>query len=239
MNSKPRIWAIIPASGTGQRMRSDRPKQYLCFGGKTILEHTLDRLLACQQIYGVILVLNKDDRFWHDLNYVSEKPLVVTEGGAERQDSVINGLEKALQLDKDSSLAMVHDAVRPLVSIQDISSLIRAFNQENQGAVLASPLSDTLKRDNNEGCIAETVDREGLWRALTPQLFDSCLLLKALKQAKAGQQQMTDDSAAMEAMGYHPKLVEGSSENIKITRPGDLGLAEKIWLNQTDQQDNK
>lgn len=232
MTSKRRIWAVVPASGTGQRMRSDRPKQYLPFCGKTILEHTLDRIQACEQVDGVILVLNENDQYWDKLNYVSDKPLVIAEGGAERQDSVINGLKKIQQLDKDEPLAMVHDAVRPLVSIQDISSLISAFNQHNQGAILASPLSDTIKRDNNKGSIAETVDRKGLWRALTPQLFEAKLLLKALRKAKANQQQKTDDSAAMEALGYQPLLVEGSSENIKITRPDDLKLAELIWLNQ-------
>lgn len=232
MSSKPRIWAIVPASGIGQRMQSDRPKQYLSFCGKTILEHTLNRLLACDHIHGAVLILNKEDQYWGELNYISRKPLVRTEGGAERQDSVINGLQKILQLDKDSSLAMVHDGVRPLVSQQDLSALINAFNQANQGTVLASPLSDTLKRDNNEGSIAETIDRRGLWRALTPQLFDTNLLLKALLEARANQQQMTDDSAAMEAMGYQPLLVEGSNENIKITHPGDLSLAEQIWLSQ-------
>ncbi len=234
MTSNQRIWAIVPASGIGQRMQSDRPKQYLSFCGKTILEHTLNRLLACEQVHGVILVLNKDDQYWDDLNYVSEKPLVMAEGGAERQDSVISGLQKIQQLDKDSPLALVHDAVRPLVSPQDISSLTNAFNQDNQGAILASPLTDTIKRGNKEGNIAKTIDRNGLWRALTPQLFDSNLLLKALQQARTNQLQMTDDSAAMEAMGYQPLLVEGSSKNIKITHPGDLLLAEQIWLSQQD-----
>lgn len=232
MTSNNRIWAVVPASGIGQRMRSDKPKQYLSFCGKTILEHTLDRLLACDHIHGAVLILSKDDQCWRELNYISRKPLVTTEGGAERQDSVINGLLKIQQLDKDDPLAMVHDAVRPLVSLQDLSALINAFDQGNQGAILASPLTDTIKRDSNEGSIAETIDRKGLWRALTPQLFDSNLLLKALQQARAKQQQMTDDSAAMEALGYRPLLVEGSSENIKITRPDDLKLAELIWLNQ-------
>lgn len=232
MTSNKRIWAVVPASGIGQRMQSDKPKQYLSFCDKTILEHTLDRLLASDHIHGAVLILNKEDQYWGELNYISRKPLVTTEGGAERQDSVINGLQKIQQLDKDGPLAMVHDAVRPLVSPQDISSLTNAFNQGNQGAILASPLTDTIKRDNNEGSIAETIDRKGLWRALTPQLFDSNLLLKALQQARANQQRMTDDSAAIEAMGYQPLLVEGSSENIKITRPDDLKLAELIWLNQ-------
>ncbi len=234
MNNNPQIWAIVPASGVGQRMQSDRPKQYLSFCGKTIIEHTLDRLASCEQIHGIILILNSEDKFWANIDYASDKPLLIADGGEERQDSVINGLVSLHEVEQKISLALVHDAVRPLVSLQDLSSLIKAFNQNNDGAILASPVADTLKRADDYGCIAETIDRSGLWRALTPQLFDSKLLLNALEQARESKQLMTDDASAMEAMGYRPSLVEGSGDNIKITRPGDLALAERIWLSQRD-----
>ena len=185
MTNNPRIWAVIPASGIGQRMQSDRPKQYLSFCNKTVIEHTLDRLLACDQVCGVILVLRADDEYWGKLQYTADKPLFIAHGGVERQDSVINGLNKLHEVDDtETCLAMVHDAVRPLVKPQDLSSLIKAFDQNENGAILAAPIADTLKRADKFGCIAETVDRVGLWRAFTPQLFNSKLLLEALQEAK-------------------------------------------------------
>ncbi len=234
MSNNPRIWAIVPASGVGQRMQGDRPKQYLSFCGKTVIEHTLDRLISCEQIHGIVLVLNREDKYWASIGYVSDKPVLTVDGGDERQDSVINGLITLHQIEQKTSQALVHDAVRPLISLQDLSSLIKAFNHNNDGAILASPLADTLKRADDSGCIAETIDRSGLWRALTPQLFDSKLLLNALLHAQQNNQLMTDDASAMEAMGYRPGLVEGSGDNIKITRPGDLVSAERIWLSQQD-----
>lgn len=238
MVSDKRIWAVIPASGIGQRMKSDRPKQYLSFCNKTVIEHTLDRLLSCDQVHGVILVLRADDQYWANMQYTTNKPFFIAHGGAERQDSVINGLIKLHEVDPQACYAMVHDAARPLVKIEDLSSLINAVRQSKSGAILASPISDTLKRGDKTGCITETVDRTGLWRAFTPQLFESELLLKALQQAKTNNQQMTDDAAAMEAMGYAPQLVECSPDNIKITQPEDLLLAEQIWRQQQSNQFN-
>jgi len=232
MSSDPPVWAVVPASGIGRRMRSDRPKQYLTFCNKTVIEHTLDRLLGCDQVCGVILVLRQDDEYWEKLQYRSEKTLFIAEGGAERQDSVINGLIKLHEIQKDICYAMVHDAVRPLVKSEDLSSLIKAVSQNKTGAILASPIADTIKRADKKGCITETVDRNALWRAFTPQVFESRLLLNALQKARKSNQQMTDDAAAMEAIGYQPQLVECSPDNIKITRTGDLRLAEKIWLSQ-------
>ena len=229
-NNKP-VWAIIPASCIGLRMQSDRPKQYLSFCGKTIIEHTLDRLLACAHIHGAIVVLRDEDRYWYEIDYQPSKPLHIAKGGDERQDSVINGLSLLTDM-FDSAYALIHDAVRPLVSDNDITKLIRSIDSDSSGAILASPVSDTLKRQNGTGCIQETVDRQGLWRALTPQLFDAEVLLQALEQARDKGQIMTDDAAAMEALGYQLLLVEGNSENIKITRPDDLRLAELIWESQ-------
>jgi len=238
MISNQSVWAVIPASGIGQRMHGDRPKQYLPFCGKTIIEHTLDRLLDCPLVHGAILILRENDPYWPELNYVPSKPLHIAVGGLERQDSVINGLTMLTDIMDDVN-ALVHDAVRPLVSQSDLTSLINAIENNESGAILASPLADTLKRQNQGGYSQETVDREGLWRALTPQLFNAELLLQALQKARRSNQVMTDDAAAMEALGYQPLLVEGSSENIKITRQDDLRLARLIWLNQLDKQDNK
>ena len=225
------VWAVIPASGSGQRMQSRRPKQYLSFCGKTILEHTLDRLLECPLINGAVLVLREDDPYWPELNYQPAKPFHVTIGGEHRQDSVMNGLSVLCDLFA-GAYALVHDAVRPLVPRADLIKLIESLKTAQHGALLGSPVADTLKRQNTRGFIEATVGRGGLWRAFTPQLFEAEVLLDALRKAKQSGQNLTDDSAAMEAAGYQPLLVEGSSENIKITLPGDLQLAETIWKKQ-------
>ena len=232
-NSKP-VWAVIPASGVGRRMHSERPKQYLSFGGKTIIEHTLDRLLNCPHIHGAILVLQADDAYWPELNYQAVKPLYLATGGKRRQDSVINGLSVLNDRFKHA-YALVHDAVRPLVSDQDLNHLIASLNHSECGAILATPLFDTIKRQNKASKIQKTIDRQGLWRALTPQLFKAEILQQALQQARINRQIMTDESVAMEALGYQPLLVEGSAENIKITRPDDLRLAQLIWQSRQNQ----
>lgn len=212
-------------------MQSDRPKQYLPFCGKTILEHTLDRLLSCPQVHGAIVIIGDNDPYWSALKYQPAKPLHIAEGGVERQDSVINGLSTLTDM-FDGVFALVHDAVRPLVPGDDLIKLIKSINKGDSGAILASPVADTLKRQNEDGRIQATVTRDGLWRALTPQIFDAEVLLQALQAARDKNLIMTDDASAMEAFGYQPLLVEGSDENIKITRPGDLRLAELIWKKQ-------
>lgn len=225
------VWAVIPASGIGLRMQSERPKQYLSFCGKTILEHTLDRLLQCPLIDGAVLVLRENDPYWSSLNYQPAKPFHITIGGEHRQDSVMNGLSILCDL-FEGAYALVHDAVRPLVPQSDLIKLVESLQTAPHGALLGSPVADTLKKQNNEGNIEATVDRNGLWRAFTPQLFEAEVLLNALHKAKQSGQDLTDDSAAIEAAGHQPLLVEGSAENIKITLPDDLQLAEMIWKKQ-------
>ncbi|MCP4430969.1 MAG: 2-C-methyl-D-erythritol 4-phosphate cytidylyltransferase [Gammaproteobacteria bacterium] len=225
------VWAVIPASGIGQRMQSDRPKQYLSFCGKTVLEHTLDRLLACPLVHGAMLILREDDSYWPNINYQPAKPFHVAVGGEHRQDSVINGLSKLCDL-FDGVYALVHDAVRPLVPQSDLIKLIESLEANKQGALLGSQVADTLKQQNNLGSVEKTINRDGLWRAFTPQLFEAEVLLDALQKARRSGQILTDDSSAIEAAGYQPLLVEGSTENIKITLPADLQLAEVIWKNQ-------
>jgi 2-C-methyl-D-erythritol 4-phosphate cytidylyltransferase len=235
-NSDP-IWAIVPASGVGTRMQGQVPKQYLTFCGKSILEHTLDRLLSFEEINGVILVLRSDDRHWEQLNYQSQKPLITATGGDERQDSVYNGLLKLLELETGDPLVMIHDAVRPLVLHRDLERLIKAGRNNPAGAILGAPVSDTLKRQNEDGSIVETVARKGLWRAFTPQLFRAKLLFAAFKHVRENNLQITDDAAAIEALGMQPGLVESSTQNIKITHPQDLELAAQILIQQKDQAD--
>ncbi len=239
MNSNASVWAVIPASGTGSRMQSDTAKQYLRFQGKTILEHCLDRLLSHSRIDGAILVLREDDTLWDQLGYNSSKPVFTAKGGQERQHSVYNGLATLQCKMGNDTIALIHDAVRPLVSHLDLSTVIDAARQHAVGAILASKVTDTLKRQADNMEIASTLPREGLWRALTPQVFHLPVLLNALKESIHQNRAITDDAQAVESIGHFPLLVAGSADNFKITTPGDLALAERVWLNQRDQQENE
>jgi 2-C-methyl-D-erythritol 4-phosphate cytidylyltransferase len=239
MSSSAPLWAVIPAAGTGSRMQSDTAKQYLRFQGKTIIEHCLDRLLSHPGIDGAIVVLREDDQLWHELGYISGKPVFTTSGGLERQHSVYNGLTILQNRVSDDAIALVHDAVRPLVNHVDLSAVIDAARTHAAGAILASMVTDTLKLQTESMEIVSTLSREGLWRALTPQVFHLQALLAALKKVIDEKLVITDDAQAIEIMGYAPALVAGSADNFKITTPEDLALAEMVWLNQRDQEDNK
>ena len=229
------VWAIVPASGLGHRMQGEVAKQYLQLCGKSILEHTLDRLLSFKDIRGVILVLRSDDQAWEALNYQSQKPLVVTAGGKERQHSVFNGLLKLLKLEAANPYAMIHDAVRPLVMHQDLARLMSSARDNPAGAILGVPVTDTLKRQDDNSNITETVGRSDLWRAFTPQLFRAKLLLEAFRYVEDNNLTITDDAAAVEALGMQPGLVKCSTQNIKITHPQDLDLAAQILIAQQSQ----
>ncbi|MCZ6796580.1 MAG: 2-C-methyl-D-erythritol 4-phosphate cytidylyltransferase [Gammaproteobacteria bacterium] len=229
------VWAIVPASGVGHRMQGQKPKQYLPLDGKTIIEHTLDRLLSFDGIDGVVLVLRPDDRDWQTINYQSEKPLITTSGGELRQHSVFNGLVKLLEQKFDDPYAMVHDAVRPLVCHADLRKLIEAAIDHSAGALLALPITDTLKHQDQDSNIDRTVSRAGLWRAFTPQLFKAKLLHRALEQMIENDREVTDDASAIESLGLRPRLVECNAENIKITWPEDLSLATQILRRQREE----
>lgn len=232
-NSSP-VWAVIAAAGGGSRMQADIAKQYLVFQGRTVLEHCLDRLLSHPQIDGAVLVLSDDDERWQQLGYRAEKPVFIATGGKHRQDSVYSGLGTLQFRCGNDVIALVHDAARPLVRHQDLSRVIDAARQHPAGAVLAVAVADTLKLANDDGEIIATQPRERLWRALTPQVFHLQPLLNALERVIREQRQVTDEAQAIEYQGLRPRLVAGSADNMKITRPGDLELAEMIWLHQRD-----
>jgi 2-C-methyl-D-erythritol 4-phosphate cytidylyltransferase len=239
MASKLPVWVILPAAGVGRRMQGDIPKQYLRFQGKTIIEHCLDRLLSHSEIAGVIIVLQEQDEHWQQLGYQAEKPVFTTQGGAQRQHSVYSGLTTLQYRCGNDVIALVHDAVRPLVTHRDLDAVIDAARGNPAGAILATPVADTLKLQNDRMEIVATHPRAGLWRALTPQVFHLQPLLNALKKVIDDRQPVTDDAQAVELLGYTPALVAGSVQNLKITNPGDLALAEKIWLDQRDQQNDE
>ena len=229
MGNEISIWAVVPAAGIGKRMLSDVPKQYLKIADRAVIEHTLDRLLSVSQVQGVIVALQHDDPYWPSINIQSDKPVITTQGGSERCYSVLNALETLSDQNLSSTTktwSLVHDAVRPAVRVEDIEKLISTVTGSDAGGLLAMPVRDTMKRSGADQTVSETVDREGLWHALTPQLFDSRILKQVLEQALQDNFLVTDESSAMEHAGYRPQLVSGSEDNIKITCPGDLHIAE-------------
>ena len=237
---KKQFWAIIPAAGVGKRMLADKPKQYLKLQNKTVIERTLDKLLTMQEIVGVVLSISDTDEYWPELNYQSKKPLLVANGGRERSDSVLNALTLLNQQipETENTWVLVHDAARPCVRCEDIQNLISQASLKDDGGLLALPVRDTMKRSvhtkhDQPDNVNETVDRDGLWHALTPQMFKLDLLLKALSDAQINKSSITDDASAMELMGYQPMLVEAHEDNIKITRAFDLQLAEIFIQNQS------
>jgi len=228
MNNGCEIWAVIPAAGIGKRMQSDIPKQYLNLVDRPVIEHTINRLLAVERVRGVVVSLQTDDPYWPNVHIDSGKPVYLAAGGNERCHSVINALDTLSGLsDYKPGLTWVrvHDAVRPCVSVDDICKLIANASASEAGGLLAMPVRDTMKRQDKDQRVSQTVDRTGLWHALTPQLFPCDTLQMALKTAVAEGFLVTDESSAMEHAGYRPRLVEGREDNIKITRPADLHLA--------------
>ena len=241
LNSNCDIWAVIPAAGIGQRMQSDIPKQYLQLIDRPVIEHTINRLLAVERVRGVVVALRHDDPYWSKIHIEPDKPVLIAAGGTERCHSVMNALEHLTgQSDykPEATWVLVHDAVRPCVNINDIRNLIRLAAGTEAGGLLAMPVRDTMKRQDNNLCVQQTVDRTGLWHALTPQLFSCALLLEAIASALADGFLVTDESSAMEHAGHNPRLVPGCEDNIKITRPADLRLAELYLQANSDQHDS-
>lgn len=221
-------WCVVPAAGRGRRFGGDVPKQYLRLHDKPLLLHTLERLAAHPRIAGLMLVVAADDASWvQSIVEVLGKPLLRVTGGAERADSVLAGLRALPASVAVDDCVLVHDAARPCVRAADISRLIDLAVPAG-GGLLAAPLRDTLKRADAQGRVAATEPREARWRALTPQLFPRAALEAALAAAAASGVAVTDEAMAMERAGHAPLLVEGSEDNIKVTTPADLALAEFI-----------
>lgn len=220
-----RFWGIVPAAGVGKRMGAELPKQYLPVLGKPVLEHTLTRLLAVSRIDGLVVALGREDPYWPTLSVANDPRIRIADGGAERADSVLAALNALSRFADLDDWVLVHDAARLCVTVADIDRLIDTLQHDAVGGILALPSSDTLK--SVDGCqIVETVRRERIWRALTPQMFRLGPLGDALSNASARGLTVTDEASAIELAGQIPKVVEGRPDNIKITRPEDLALAE-------------
>ncbi len=222
-------YAIVPAAGIGQRMQADRPKQYLSLLGKTVLEHTLENLLKTQLFSKIIVAIAAEDEYWATLTISKHPDILTAAGGKQRADSVLSALNSIVLQVTELDWVLVHDAARPCVTISEIEQLIKELHQEPIGGILALPCHDTLKQVYNHQ-IEKTLNRQTIWRALTPQMFRYGILKLALKQTQ-GLSQITDEASAIEYLGLTAKIVEGKSSNIKITQAEDLRLAQ-FYLEQ-------
>ncbi len=230
--SAPRLFVVVPAAGRGLRFGADRPKQYLPLAGTTVLAQTLTRLATLKPA-AMAIGLAPDDTHWAAIRPPLAVPVVTFAGGAERMVTVLNGLTALSAQAADDDLVFVHDAARPCVRIADLQRLYAAACESSDGALLARPVADTVKRGGPDGVVVETVDRRGLWLALTPQAFRFGQLRAALSAAIAANALVTDEAAAVERLGGRPRLVPGSADNIKITVPEDLALA-ALYLAEQD-----
>ena len=229
----PAFWAVIPAAGIGARMAADRPKQYLQLGGRTILEHSLGCFLDHPGLKGLVVSLAADDPYWPNLACANDLRIHRAQGGAERSGSVLNAL---LQLNAlgacDDDWVLVHDAARPNLSRDDLDKLLAELADDPVGGLLAVPARDTLKRVDKHGRVVETVDRSLIWQAYTPQMFRLGALHRALADSLVADALITDEASAMEWSGQAPRLIEGRSDNIKVTRPEDLEWLRLRWSNR-------
>ena len=222
----PRYFAIVPAAGSGSRFGAEKPKQYLNLLGRPLIFHALAALVACPEIERVWVVLSPDDPYWlqYDWSDLGAELDTVRCGGETRAESVTNGLQAAAMVAADDDWVLVHDAARPCLSAEMLTSLFTDLADDPVGGLLAVPVADTLKRADSEQRVAATEPRDGLWQAQTPQMFRYGRLLEALKNGTA----VTDEASAIEALGLKPKLVSGDSTNLKVTYPADLALAAMI-----------
>ena len=224
------VWAVVPAAGRGTRFGGDTPKQYLEADGHPLIAHALDALLLHPRVAGAVVALAADDARWPGWTSRQGKPVLRCEGGGERADSVLAALRLVPVDGHHDPLVLVHDAARPNLHRDDLDRLIAAAEAGADGAILAAPVRDTLKRAaaGSDPCIVATEPRSDLWRALTPQAFRLGMLIDALERARADGIAVTDEAMAMEHAGAHPRLVEGREDNLKVTTAADLALVDYL-----------
>jgi len=235
-NGANELWAVVPAAGSGTRLPSAHPKQYLRLKDRCILQRTIDTLLETKGIKGVVVVLSKNDTLWSQLPASKHPQVLTTLGGRTRAESVIAGLTVVCEQSRnDNAMVLVHDAARALTTVSDISRLVeRVMHAPEHGGLLAIKVQDTLKLENSDTAVAKalskiksTVSRDGLWNAQTPQMFRARLLRDALVENldAVASGDITDEACAMEKAGYTPALVEALCPNFKITHSRDLDMA--------------
>ena len=228
-------WAVVPAAGQGSRMGSSVPKQYLPLAGRMVIEHTLERLVTHTRIAGVFVAVSADDPRWEETAYARDSRIVRVTGGRERCHSVLNALHRLVGQADGQDWVLVHDAARPCLRHGDLDRLIDKLENHPAGGLLGMPVRDTMKRTDRHQAVRETVSREGLWHAFTPQMFRLRPLHDALSDALSRGLTVTDDASAMEMAGHRPLMIEGRGDNIKITRAEDLELA-AFYLTLQEQE---
>lgn len=224
------LFAVVPAAGIGARMGGGCAKQYQLLDGLTVIEHAVSALLACSELQSLVVVVAADDTAFAELPVASDPRVTTAIGGNCRAESVRNGLLALEESAGNDSWVLVHDAARPLLEPFVLRTLIDAVRGHEVGGILALPLVDTIKQsavvDSDAATIEKTLDRNQLWAAQTPQMFRYHLLRSSLSLALSAGEDITDESAAVERLGYQPLLVNGSRRNFKLTQPEDLALAQ-------------
>jgi 2-C-methyl-D-erythritol 4-phosphate cytidylyltransferase len=224
------LFALIAAAGTGSRIARGTPKQYLPLAGKPMLWHSVRALCAARPENVFVVLAPGDEEFArHEWGAFDGRVEALYCGGETRRDSVYNGLVAASAAVDADDFMLVHDAARPCVPQSDLERLIAECSADRIGGILALPVAETVKRVAKDEAgtqrIAGTEDRTQLWLAQTPQMFRVGLLMQALRQAKRN---VTDEAAAIEQLGLRPRMIAGSRENLKVTYPEDLAIAEAI-----------
>jgi 2-C-methyl-D-erythritol 4-phosphate cytidylyltransferase len=244
-----RYWVVMPAAGAGRRFGGALPKQHWPLASSTVLEVALQPFIADARCAAIALALDVEST--RDTALRSRLPtrVVTVAGGTERSDSVLNGLEALAGAAGAEAIAstraaasdwvLVHDAARPCLSARDLDSLLLAGAAHSDGALLAAPIADTLKHADAKRQCERTVERGGLWRALTPQMFRLGALQSALRAARESGRTPTDEAQAMEWQGAAALLVEAADANIKITNREDLVVAEAILAARADRMGDR
>lgn len=218
----PKFHVIIPAAGSGSRMGAEAPKQYLSINGKPLIQHVIQVFNQATRIDSVHVILSEQDAHWRSTYLgLSDKLNVHHCGGESRAKTVLNGLKMLKNIVAPDDWILVHDAARPGLTNRLLNQMITQLEFDEVGGLLALPLADTLKRADDNERVADTIPREQLWQAQTPQMFRYATLCKALKKFDGTP---TDEAQAIEALGLKPKLIAGEFRNLKVTYPHDLAV---------------
>lgn len=217
-------FCIIAAAGVGQRMGSELPKQYLSIANRTILEWSLDPFLHSPSIDRIVVVIAKEDSWFAESSLSSHPKITTAIGGAIRYQSILSGLLTLSPIANENDWVIVHDAARPNLTDEDLNKLIKQVGDHPTGGLLGMPSSDSLKKVNENNLIENNVPRDGIWRAFAPQMFRYGLLLSSHQKCLEDNFHVTDESSAIAYFGHQPLMVEGRSDNIKVTTPEDYHL---------------
>ncbi len=223
-SSDVKLWVVLPAAGSGSRMKNTVPKQYLKINGTAIIEHTINVFLGNHEVQAIMVCVPPGDQRFSETKSSKNARVLTTQGGVSRAQSVLNGLNELDAAEHD--WVLVHDAARPCLSAELLNHLIDTLRYDDVGGILAIAVRDTLKQASQDKRIESTLDRSTIWQAQTPQMFRYGLLKTALVKAIDQGLDITDEASSLELSGYAPAIVEGDSRNIKVTTAEDLDLAE-------------